>query len=68
MLTDNYGDSVWGNQEAGIIFGKGGKNISLIIENVGIKKFGFLESLQGIIVEQTNIEACLDKIIALILK
>jgi len=68
LLTDNYEDSVWANQEAGYMFGKGGKNISLIIDNTDIKKFGFLESFQGITVEQNNIEACLDKIIALILK
>ena len=46
LLTYNYEDSAWANQEAGYMLGKGGKNISLIIDNADIKKFGFLESLQ----------------------
>jgi hypothetical protein len=68
LLTNNYAESTWENQEAGYIMGKGGKNISLIMNGTDIKKFAFLESLQGINANTDNIEACVDKILDLILR
>ncbi|MGD0644476.1 MAG: hypothetical protein ABSA75_06175 [Candidatus Bathyarchaeia archaeon] len=65
-MTDNYAESTWGNQEAGYMMGKGGKNISLALDGIDFKKFGFLESLYGICVNQDNIDACIDEIIHLI--
>ena len=68
LLTENYAQSTWGNQEAGYMMGKSGKNISIIFDGVDVKKFAFLESLQGISANQNNIEVCIDKIIDLIFK
>jgi hypothetical protein len=63
LLTENYEASTWANQEAGYMMGKGGKNISLVVGNTDIKKFGFLESLQGIKVEGEDFEGYANEII-----
>lgn len=63
LLTPSYEKSVWANQEAGYMIGKGGKTIPLIVEGTDIKKFGFLESLQGILIQEAELNACIDKII-----
>lgn len=68
LLTANYEKSIWTNQEAGYMMGKGGKTISLIVGETNIKKFGFLESFQGIPVEEENLEDCVDKIVSIITK
>jgi hypothetical protein len=68
LLTDNYETSTWANQEAGYMMGKGGKVISLIVGDTDVKKFGFLESLQGITIEDENFEVCADKIVEMLLK
>jgi hypothetical protein len=68
LLTPEYERSVWTNQEAGYVLGKEGKNIPLIVGNVDIKKFGFLESFQGIPILEENIEDSIDEIIKAILK
>ena len=68
LLTDNYEVSTFGNQEAGYMMGKGGKNISLIVSNADVKRFGFLESFQGIKIEPQNIKECVDQIIELLFK
>lgn len=66
LLTPNYEKSVWANQEAGYMMGKGGRNIPLIAGETDIKNFGFLESFQGIQVEEENLEDCADKIIGVV--
>jgi len=68
LLTPEYERSVWTNQEAGYVLGKEGKSIPLIVGNVDIKKFGFLESFQGIPTLEGNIEDSIDEIIEAILK
>ena len=68
LLTDNYEKSVWANQEAGYIMGKRGKNIPLIVGKTNIKKFGFLESFQGVPVTEENLKDCVEKIVSIILK
>ena len=68
LLTDNYEKSVWANQEAGYMLGKGGKNIPLIVGKTNIEKFGFLESFQGVPVTEENLEDCVEKIVCIILK
>lgn len=68
LLTANYEKSVWAIQEAGYMMGKGGKSIPLIVGETDVKKFGFLESFQGIPVEEENLKACVDKIVGIILK
>jgi hypothetical protein len=68
LLTPEYEKSVWTNQEAGYVLGKEGKNIPLIVGNVDIKRFGFLESFQGIPILEENIEDSIDEIIKAILK
>ncbi len=50
------------------MMGKGGKNISLIVGKTDVKKFGVLESRQGIPVGEKDLESCVDKIIDLVLK
>ena len=68
LLTPEYEKSVWTHQEAGYMLGKGGKTIPLIVGNAEIKKFGFLESFQGIPVEETNVVDCVEKIVEASLK
>jgi hypothetical protein len=68
LLTPNYGKSVWANQEAGFMMGKGGQNISLIVDGSNIKDFGFLESFQGVPITEAAVAECIDKIIEASLK
>jgi hypothetical protein len=68
LLTPNCEKSVWANQEAGYMIGKGGKNIPLIVGETDVKKFGFLESFQGIPFEEENLEDCVNKIVSIILE
>jgi len=56
LLTPNFENSVWANQEAGYMQGKKGKVIPLIVEETDVKKFGFLEALQGITVKGGNLD------------
>ena len=63
LLTPNYEKSVWANQEAGIMRGKGGKVIPLIVGETNIKKFGFLEALQGIPIKEENLNDYLEEIL-----
>lgn len=67
LLTPNFEKSVWANQEAGHMRGKGGKVIPLIVGETDIKKFGFLEALQGIPVKE-NLDDCVEEILKIILK
>ena len=68
LLTPNYEKSVWANQEAGIMRGKGGKVIPLIVGKTEIKKSGFLEALQGIPIKEENLNDYLEEILRTILR
>ena len=48
--------------------GKSRKNISLIVGDVDIKGFGFLESFQGVPITSENIEDYVGQIIELLFK
>ena len=63
LLTPKYEKSVWANQEAGIMHGKRGKVIPLIVGETNIKKFGFLEALQGISIKEENLNDYLEEIL-----
>ena len=62
LLTPNYEKSVWANQEAGVMLGKRRKVIPLIVGETNIKKFGFLEALQGIPIKEENLNDYLEEI------
>lgn len=68
LLTPNYEKSVWANQEAGIMWGKGRKVIPLIVKETDLKKFGFLEALQGIPIEGENLDDSLGEILRIIFR
>jgi len=68
LLTPNYRESVWANQELGYALGKGRKIIPLFVEEVDIRDFGFAETFQGIKVNEENLEDCINKIISVITK
>lgn len=68
LLTASYEESVWANQEAGYMIGKRGKTIPLIVGETDIKKFGFLESYQGIPVKEDDLEDCIKRIMNIVLK
>ena len=63
LLTSNYKKSVWGNQEAGIMRGKGGRVIPLIVGKTKIKGCGFLEALQGISIKEENLNNYIEEIL-----
>lgn len=61
IVTDNFIQSVWANQEIGYILGLRKPIVSLFYTSS--KKSGFLESLQGIICDNSgSIESLCDKI------
>lgn len=68
LLTPRFGNSVWANQESGYMHGRGGKVIPVIVGRSDVKKFGFLEALQGIHLKEDNLEDCLEQILGIILK
>jgi hypothetical protein len=68
LLTVEYQKSVWGNQEAGYVIGKGGKIIPLIVRGIDLKDFGLIESYQGLVVDEKNLESCVDKIVDMLLR
>jgi len=68
LLTPNFKESVWTNQEAGFALGRGAKIIPLIVGGTDIKVFGFLESLQGIHVKEDNLPDCIEKILKIIMQ
>lgn len=59
LLTSNYEKSVWTNQEAGYFIAKG-KIIPLIVGDTDIRKFGFIESFQGISIPWENFRFPID--------
>lgn len=63
LLRDEKIDDVWKNQETGFMYGKEGRIIPIIVENVEIERFGFLEALQGIQIKGDNVEKCVRKIL-----
>ncbi len=63
LLTPNFENSVWANQEAGFALGKRKKVIPLIVEGSDIKKFGFLEEKQGVVIKEDNLMHVVDKIL-----
>jgi len=63
LLTPSFERSVWSNQEAGYMLGKAGTVIPLIAEETDIKKFGFLEALQGVRLREANPEDCILEIL-----
>lgn len=68
LLTPNYKKSVWANQEAGFMRGKGGKVIPLIVGDTKIKGCGFVEALQGIPIKEENLNNYLEEILHTIFK
>jgi len=68
LLTPNFEKSVWANQEVGHMRGKRGKVIPLIVGETDIKKFGFLEALQGITVKEENLDDCVKRILSITLR
>ena len=68
LLTPNHEKSVWANQEAGIMHGKGEKVIPLIVGKTEIKKCGFLEALQGIPIKEENLDDSLGEILRAIFR
>ena len=68
LLTPNYERSVWANQEPGYMIGKGGKIVPLIVGETQIKKFGFLEALQGISVKEESLVDCFEEILRTIFR
>ena len=67
VITPNFRKSVWTNQEAGFVIGKGNKVVSLIFKYVDIKKLGFLEAYQGIQTKNENLEENIRKILEVIM-
>jgi len=63
LLTPNYEKSVWANQEAGVMHGKRGKVIPLIVGKTKIKKCGFVEALQGIAIKEENLDDSFEEIL-----
>ena len=68
LLTPNFEKSVWTNQETGFMLGRGAKIIPLIVGETDIKDFGFVEALQGIHVNEENLQECIEKILKIILQ
>lgn len=68
LLTPNFEKSIWANQEVGYMQGKKGRVIPLIVRKADIKKFGFLEALQGITVKDGNLDNCAMEILRTILR
>lgn len=67
LITPNFEKSVWANQEAGYIYGKGKKVIPLIVKGTDIRRFGFLEALQGVQIKEENLSDCVEKILKIVL-
>jgi len=67
LLTPNFQESVWTNQESGFVYGRGAMIIPLIVGGTDIKVFGFLESLQGIHLKEDDLPDCVQKILKLIM-
>jgi len=67
LLTPNFEKSTWANQETGYMHGRGEKVIPLIVAKTDIKKFGFLEALQGLPVNKEKLTDCVDAILKVIL-
>lgn len=63
LLTQNYTESIWANQEAGFMVGKGGKIIPLILGEIDVKRYGLIESYQGIQINENKIEESVEKIV-----
>jgi len=70
LLTPNFKDSTWTNQETGFAFGKGVKIIPLIVGNTtnSLIDFGFLESFQGIHIEDNDLSKYIEKILKIIMQ
>jgi hypothetical protein len=68
LLTSNFEKSVWANQETGYMQGKGGKIVPLMVQGVDIKRFGFLEALQGITVNESDLWNVAEQIVKTILE
>jgi hypothetical protein len=68
LLTPDFEKSVWTNQETGFMLGRGAKIIPLIVGETDIKDFGFVEALQGIHVNEENLQECIEKILRIILQ
>lgn len=67
LLTPNFEKSIWANQEVGFVRGRGHKVIPLIVKETDIRRFGFLEALQGITVKEKNLVDYVEEIIRIII-
>jgi len=68
LLTPGFEKSVWANQEAGYMHGKDGKVVPLIMKGIEIKRFGFLEALQGIPIDEDNLWNAAEQVVKTILE
>ena len=68
LLTPNFQESVWANQETGYMHARGEKVFPLIVGEADIKKFGFLEALQAIQVDEEKLNDCVKEILRIILR
>jgi len=67
IVTENFANSIWANQEVGIAIGKGLSVIPLMFSgSSGLK--GFIEMYQGIPVSETNLEQGVRNVIPVIEK
>ena len=64
LLTPSFEESVWANQEAGYVLGRMGRIVPLIVGETEIKRFGFLEALQGIPIKEESPEQSFEEILS----
>jgi len=63
LLTPNFEESAWANQEAGYIMGRIETVVPLIVGETDIKRFGFLEAFQGIRMRKESPEKSFEEIL-----
>jgi len=68
LLTPSFEESVWTSQEAGYVIGRMEKVVPLIVGETDIKRFGFLEALQGIPIKEEDPEQSFEEILRTITK
>ena len=68
LLTPDFEGSVWTNQEAGYILGRMEKVVPLIVGETDIKRFGFLEAFQGILIKEKSPEQSFKEILNTIVR
>jgi len=68
LLTPNFEKSVWANQETGYMHGKDGKVVPLIMKGIDIRRFGLLEALQGIPIDEDSLWNAAEQVVKTILE